>query len=125
MFVLDFHPTSLSMLRITFQHSPRNHAQQLRQTAAQDALLQCLQVRDREMRVTNSFFFTIVGICSNIASHSCGLMPREEIMYSRLSAWMFSSCAWRPSTSFSSGAVTNSRITCWMLSPTMPSAAEK
>ena len=31
-------------------------------------------------RVTNSFFRFMVSICSNIASHSCGLMPSEEIM---------------------------------------------
>ena len=41
------------------------------------------------------------------------------------SAWMFSSYARRPRTSFSSEAVTSSRTTWRMLSPTMPSAAEK
>ena len=44
-------------------------------------------------------------------------------MYSSESAWMFSSCAWRPSTSLSSDAVTSSRTTWMMLSPTIPSAA--
>ena len=46
-------------------------------------------------------------------------------MYSSESAWMFSSCAWRPSTSLSSDAVTSSRTTWITLSPTIPSAAEK
>ena len=36
--------------------------------------------RSLETRVTNSFLRTIVGTSSNIASHSCGLMPSEEIM---------------------------------------------
>ena len=62
---------------------------------------------------------------SNIASHSCGSIPRLAIMYSSESAWMFSSCAWRPSTSLSSDAVTSSRTTPITLSPTIPSAAEK
>ena len=46
-------------------------------------------------------------------------------MYSSESAWMFSSCAWRPSTSLSSEAVTSSRTTPMTLSPTIPSAALK
>ena len=68
---------------------------------------------------------TIVPMSSNIASHSCGSIPSEEIMYRSESAWMFSSCAWRPSTSLSSEAVTSSRTTPMTLSPTIPSAAEK
>ena len=78
-----------------------------------------------ETPVTNAFLATIVGMPSNIASHSCGSIPSEEIMYSSESAWMFSSCAWRPSTSLSSDAVTSSRTTWMTLSPTIPSAAEK
>ena len=75
--------------------------------------------------MTKRFLATIVGMSSNIASHSCGSIPSEEIMYSSESAWMFSSCAWRPSTSLSSEAVTSSRTTPMTLSPTIPSAAEK
>ena len=33
-----------------------------------------------DTRLTNSFFRKIVGTSSNIASHSCGLMPSELIM---------------------------------------------
>ncbi len=75
--------------------------------------------------VTNAFLATIVGMSANIASHSWGSIPSEEIMYSSESAWMFSSWAWRPRTSLSSDAVTSSRTTWMMLSPTIPSAAEK
>ena len=79
----------------------------------------------RERSVTKRFLASIVGMSENIASHSCGSIPSVEIMYSSESAWMFSSWAWRPSTSLSSDAVISSRTTWITLSPTIPSAAEK
>ena len=61
-------------------HCPKAKMLRARRRFASVSRMSRSRRRSREISVTKRFLATIVGMPSNMASHSCGSIPSDEIM---------------------------------------------